>query len=262
MARNYFSKHTYTGINMVLMNCAPYPIPYFLTFQQAKMLGGSIRKGAKAEQVIYFNICYKDASNNTVTRDEAKSLKTSGQEVQILKFIKYYNVFNVQDLKGIELELPEVQLKNNEKIERCEDLISSMPNPPKLEQVNGNRAFYNPIADKVNMPDIRQFESSAEYYVTLFHEMSHATGHPSRLNRPTVTEFAPFGSKLYSIEELTAEMGASFLSAYCGIDYDSVTENSAAYIAGWLKRLKEDKTFIFKAAAEAQKAVDFIKGKD
>ena len=145
------------------------------------------------------------------------------------------------------------------RIEECDQIIKDMPNPPKFNFINADQPFYNPEFDIVNMPDIKQFENSAEYYATYFHELVHSTGHKSRLNRPGITDKeVKFGDKIYSEEELIAETGASFLCAHTNIDYDSITENSAAYLQGWLKVLKQDKRIIFKAAAEASKAVDLI----
>ena len=144
------------------------------------------------------------------------------------------------------------------KIAWCENIIENMPNSPELKSIDGNRAFYSPALDFVNMPDIKQFETPEDYYATFFHELTHATGHASRLAREEVMDPVTFGSKAYSREELVAEMGASFLCSTVQIDYDSITENSAAYLAGWLQVLREDSKFIFKAATEAQKAVNYI----
>ena len=108
------------------------------------------------------------------------------------------------------------------------------------------------------MPELAQFETAEGYYSTLFHELTHSTGHTSRLNREGITKLNPFGSVEYSKEELLAEMGASFLCAYAEIGNQPLNENSAAYLQGWLKVLKSDKKLIFKAAASAQKAMDYI----
>lgn len=258
LARNYATGHIYTGINMILMNTTPHPIPYFMTFNQIQEQGGKIRKGSKAEMVIYFNVYYKDGNDQTLSRPQAIAAREHGQEVQVLKFIKYYNVFNIADIEGITFDIPEITLKDNEQIERCEQIIATMPHRPELKQMDANRAFYAPLHDFVNMPDIRQFDSSQAYYATFFHELAHSTGHASRLAREEVMNPVEFGSKPYSREELLAEMAASFICASVHIDYDEITENSAAYLAGWLKVLKEDSKFIFKAAAEAQKAAHYI----
>lgn len=258
LARNYATRHIYTGINLILLNNTRHPIPYFMTFRQAKDRGGHIKKGAKAEMAIYFNVYYKDAFDRTLSKEEADSCKKTGEEIQILKFIKYYNVFNIADIEGIQFEIPEVSLRPNEKIAWCENIVENMPNSPELKHIDTDRAFYSPVYDFVNMPMIEQFETPEDYYATLFHELTHATGHISRLRREEVMNPQLFGSKPYSREELIAEMGASFLCASVQIDYDSIIENNVAYLAGWLKVLREDNRFIFKSAADAQKAVDYI----
>ncbi len=260
LARNYFTKNIYKGINAILMNNSEYPIPYFLSMKQANKLGGKVKKGAKADTVLCFKLTFKDETGKIITQEQATALKAAGQEVQTLRLLRYFNVFNISKIEGIDFKIPEVQLKDNEQIAKCENIIENMPNPPAIETVKADRAFYSPNLDRVNVPSIQQFENSSEYYCTLFHELTHATGHPNRLNRKGISELTFFGTKQYSKEELIAEMGAAFLSAHAGIDYEAITENSAAYIQGWLKVLKEDKHFIFGSAAQAQKAVDYILG--
>ena len=209
--------------------------------------------------VIYFNVYYKDGGDQTLTKEQARARSNTGEEIQVLKFIKYYNVFNIADIEGIDFEISEIELKPNEKIAMCECIIDQMPNRPTLRRVEGNsRAFYSPTYDFVVMPVIEQFETAEDYYATFFHELTHATGHASRLGREEVMTPQLFGTKPYSREELVAEMGASFLCSSVHIDYDHITENSAAYLAGWIQVLKEDSKVIFKAAAEAQKAADYI----
>lgn len=261
IARNYVSGRLYTGINYILMNNTGHPIPYFATFNQIKELGGTIKKGTEASMVIYFKMYYKDSDDKTLTPEVAKGRYKKGEEIKVLRFIRYYNVFNVGDIEGIEIDhsrFPEVKLTDNEKITRFEEIIMNMPNPPDLRQIDSNRAFYSPAQDFINMPSVGQFETSEHYYATYFHELIHATGHASRLARAEVMDFSGFGTIPYSKEELVAEMGASFLCSHTQIDYDSVVQNNASYLAGWLKVLKEDSRFIFKVSAEAQKAVEYI----
>ena len=258
LARNYVTRHIYTGINLILMNNTQHPIPYFMTWKQVKDMGGQVRKGTKAEMAIFFNVFYKDRFDRTISKEEAQIFRKKGDEIQVLKFIRYYNVFNIADVEGIQFRIPEIELNPNGKIVWCENIIENMPNRPELKSIDGNRAFYSPTLDFVNMPDIKQFETPEDYYATFFHELTHATGHASRLAREEVMCPEAFGSKPYSHEELVAEMGASFLCSSVNIDYDNIMENNAAYLAGWLKVLKEDSKFIFKAAAAAQKAVDYI----
>ncbi|MBK8243319.1 MAG: DUF1738 domain-containing protein [Saprospiraceae bacterium] len=258
LAKNYATGHVYTGINFILMNNTEHHVPYFMTYNQVKALDGKLKKGAKAQKVIFFNLIYKDQNNRVVNKDEATHLYNIGEEVKVLKFIKYYNVFNISDVEGIDFEISEIQLKPNEKIGKCESIVELMPKCPLIQHEKNNSAFYSPILDIVNMPKMEQFETSEEYYATLFHELVHSTGHATRLAREEVMNPHAFGSKAYSKEELVAEMGASFLCSSVQIDFDKIIENNVAYLAGWLKVLKEDSKFIFKVASEAQKGVDFI----
>lgn len=144
LARNYGTDHIYTGINLILMNNTMHPIPYFLTFNQAKEQGGRIKKDAKAEKVIYFDVYYKDGNDKTLTKEEAIQRRKNGEEIQILKFIKYYSVFNIEDIEGIEFEISEMGLKPNEKIAICESIIENMPNRPELRYMDANKAYYSP----------------------------------------------------------------------------------------------------------------------
>lgn len=258
LARNYATGHIYTGINAFLMNLTPHPIPYFMSFKQVKAQGGKIKKGASSEMVFFYTTYYKDENGQSISPDQYSVLCEAGGEPQRIAFLKYYRVFNIEDVEGIEIDIPQVELKEHEKIERCEAIVNNMPNAPEFIFEDANKAYYNPIRDVINMPDMAQFETAEEYYSTLFHEMTHATGHETRLNRKGIAEINIFDTKQYSKEELIAEMGASFLSAHTGINTADVTENSAAYLEGWLKVLKSDKKLIFKAAAKAQKAADYI----
>lgn len=258
VARNYATQHIYTGINFLLMNNTSHPIPYFLTFKQANKLGAKIRKGAKSEMVFYFHFSYKDHTNSKISYEEFKEGLSKGLDVRVLKFLKYYNVFNIEDIVGIEPCFNHVTLLPNEKIESCENIVLDMPNAPKLVAIDSDRAFYSPLDDVVNMPFLNQFTSAEAFYATLFHELVHSTGHESRLARKEVMNTSSFGSQPYSQEELVAEIGSSFLCSMVQIDHDSIVENSAAYLAGWLKILKQDSKFLFTAAANAQKAADHI----
>ena len=260
LARNYASGHIYTGINAVLMNLTKHPIPYFMTFKQAKAKGGKIRKGAKSEMVYFFKPLFKDKDENYISSEQAQTLKGMNQEVQVIPMLKYYNVFNIADVEGIEIDIPEIELKEHERIAKCDKVLNGMKNGPDFVFEDANRAYYNPLSDKLNLPAMGQFETAEDYYLVCFHELTHSTGHSSRLNRESFKQLSPFGSSEYSKEELIAELGASFLAAYTGIDLEPQTQNSASYLQGWLSALKGDKKLIFKAASQAQKAVDFILG--
>jgi antirestriction protein ArdC len=131
-----------------------------------------------------------------------------------------------------------------------------MPNAPVI-QYGGSKAFYSPPIDRITLPSPELFMSAEEFYATQFHEICHASGHPKRLNRSSIAEAAPFGSPSYAAEELIAEMGAAYLCAEAGIS-PPVVENQAAYISGWLGKLRKDRRLVVVAAAQAQKAVNYL----
>jgi antirestriction protein ArdC len=180
--------------------------------------------------------------------------------------LRYYTVFNVSQCDGLdESKIPVLAKRYNEieALEQCETVIEHMPKRPVITY-HEQRAYYSPSSDYVNMPRKESFDGSAEYYSTLFHELTHSTGHETRVNRKGVSgsdgSWSAFGSTPYAKEELVAEMGASFLCGICEIENKTI-DNSAAYIKSWLHKLKDDKKMVIIAAAQAQKAVDFILGK-
>lgn len=246
--RNLVSKRPYRGVNPFLLACCDFDSPYWLTFRQAKQLGGSVKKGEKSMPVVFWKW-------NEVEDRESGELR----EVPILR---YYNVFNLSqcDLPE-EKQPPKVEAKtfSFSPIELCEKVVAEMPQQPVIKNDTVS-AFYRPSSDEVHMPPTERFETATAYYSTLFHELTHATGHESRLNRDGICEVAEFGSRTYSKEELVAEMGAAFLCGHCSIE-DATIENSASYIQGWLKKLRGDSRLVVHAAAAAQKAADFILGR-
>ncbi len=143
-------------------------------------------------------------------------------------------------------------------LEDCEALVNAMPNPPA--RVPSDGAWYRPSTDTVGMPNRDTFHTSEGFYSTLYHELVHSTGHEKRVGRAEIQTHNAFGSEDYSKEELVAEMGAAMLCGMSGIEKLTLA-NSAAYIATWLKRLKDDSRLIISAASQAQKAADYILGK-
>lgn len=143
-------------------------------------------------------------------------------------------------------------------IEEAEKLIAGYADRPPIRFAPG-RAFYRPADDVVSVPPLTDYEQPEEYYSTVFHELLHSTGHQKRLDRPGITELAAFGDENYSKEELVAEIGAAMMCAVCGIDNTTI-ENSAAYINGWLRALKDDSRLIVQAAGKAQRAADYMQG--
>ena len=246
MPKNLVSKKEYQGVNVFLLSNMPYGSPYWLTFNQAKEKGGHIRKGEKSTPVIFWKILDKTATD--ASEEEGKNGK--------IPLLRYYSVFNVEQCEGIKVPESEEKVHVFSSIERAEEVIASMPIRPAI-QYGGNKASYRPSSDTVTLPPRHSFESPEEFYCCCFHELAHATGHETRLARKTVVEATGFGSNEYSKEELVAEMGAAFLCGYCGIEQKTI-ENSAAYIQGWQKVLKDEKKLLVHAAAQAKKAAYYI----
>ncbi|GAA4509481.1 zincin-like metallopeptidase domain-containing protein [Hymenobacter ginsengisoli] len=244
LPRNYATGRVYSGINLFLLHFSG-ALPFFMTFKQALALGGNVRKGAKGHQVVYYNISKRD--NQETGKEEKKP------------FLKYYTVFSVEDIEGIEFNLPEVPKQEFTPSEVAEGIVEAWDGKPAIQHLH-QRAYYSPSLDFVNMPKPETFTTSEGYYQTLFHELTHSTGHKSRLDRADLTAGDGKQSTSYAREELTAEMGASFLSAAAGIATEQTEENAVAYIQGWLERLKNDKQLVVKAASKAQAATRMILG--
>ena len=218
----------------------------YLTFKQVQAEGGKVRKGAKAQMVVFWKWI-------TVTDDETQEEK----EVPILR---YYNVFHIDQCEGLKAKhMPELPNTANAH-EIAEQIINSYTQREGVahHQSEGDRAFYRPSSDSITVPHMAQFTATAEYYSTVFHEMVHSTGHAKRLNRIDKTAF--FGSEAYSKEELIAEIGASALVNHVGLETEASFRNNTAYVQNWLTVLQNDKRFIVSAAGKAEKAVHMILG--
>lgn len=245
--RNLISGHRYRGINVFLLSCATHDSPHWLTFRQTKQLGGHVRKGEKSTPVVFWK---------WVERENPDSGK-----VEKFPLLRSYSVFNSEQCELPPEKVPTISaLPENdfEPIAECEQVVAGMPDAPAIRH-GGGSAFYRPANDTVQMPRRERFDEPDEYYSALFHELTHSTGHESRLKRPGIVDEIRFDSQSYSREELIAEMGAAFLCGHCGIE-NTVIDNSTAYIAGWLRRLSDDKRLVVHAAAASQKAADFILG--
>jgi antirestriction protein ArdC len=248
---NLDSGKKYRGVNVFLLATVAwatgYGSDYWLTFKQAQKLGGKVRKGEKSSLVVFWK--------QYDTKD-----KETGEDISI-PVLKHYNVFNAEQCEGIEppdAAIPDPNAEPFRPIQAAREITLGYPGMPKVIQT-GSRAFYRPSTDEITIPKPELFNAPEGFYATLFHETVHSTGHSKRLDRGLDTNLAPFGSIDYSKEELIAEMGAAFLAAAAGISPPTI-EQSAAYIAGWQKRLKGDKRLVVSAAASAQKAVDLILG--
>ena len=170
--------------------------------------------------------------------------------------LRHFTVFNAEQCDGVETPAVE-EIEDHDPIESAENIVASWVGRPEIKH-GGNRAFYSPMLDYVGMPERGQFDSAESYYTTLFHELAHSTGHESRLGRKSLIQPAPFGSEDYSQEELVAEFASAFLTGEAGIEVP--VERSASYLANWLQVLKNDRKMLVTAAAQAQKASDFVLG--
>lgn len=248
--QNLVSRKPYRGINILLLNSMGYASLYWVTFKQAQELGGYVKQGQKGCPVIFWRSI------------EVQNRETG--ETEHVPLLRYYTVFNLTQCEGIAAPAAENQIADHTPVQAAEKIVAGMPKCPEIQH-GLNRAFYSPVKDTVGMPQREQFKSAEDYYSVLFHELTHSTGHQSRLNRKGVSrsegKLAAFGTDPYAKEELVAEMGAAFLCGQAGI-VERTMDNSAAYIASWLERLKNDSKLVVQAAAQAQKAADFILGRN
>ena len=252
LPRNLVSKKPYRGINYFLLSASKFVSPLWLTMRQANELGGSVSRGEQSTIVIFWKV--DEQPDEEVTEANDKTLRRF--------LLRYYRLFNLEqcELPADVLDrLPKIETHEHDPIDAVELAIANMPQRPDL-QTAGSKAFYSSLSDRVTMPPRELFTSAEEYYATLLHELTHSTGHPKRLARETITEAAPFGSAVYSKEECIAEMGSAYLCAEAGISAP-VIANQAAYVAGWLRKLRDDRKLLVNAAAQAQKSADFILGR-
>jgi antirestriction protein ArdC len=253
LPRNLVSKKPYKGINYFLLSASKYVSPFWLTYRQATGLGGHVRKGEESTVVVFWKVegLKQGSENLDVEENDEKNRRRF--------LLKHYRVFNLEQCElpqAVLDKLPKIETHEHDRIEAAERIIAGMPNPPEIVR-GGSKAFYSSITDRITLPPRELFISAEEQMATTYRELSHAAGHPRRLNRKSITEAAPFGSPTYSFEEMIAETSAAYLCAEAGIS-PVVLENQAAYIAGWLKKLRDDRKLVVHAAAQAQKAADFI----
>lgn len=241
-AVSYTTGRPYSFLNqMMLLKGGEY-----ITFNQVKALGGKVKKGAKAQMVVFWKL-YKREDKET-------------QEEHTYPVLRWYNVFHLDDVEGIPSKLSnDMPVKHALQIAEVDAIIEdyAVRTDLTIEHSPQDRAFYRPSTDTVSLPLVEQFPETAEYYSTTFHELTHSTGHKSRLNREEIGR-GHFGDKAYSREELVAEIGASALMNYVGLETESSFQNSAAYIASWLKVLRDDNKMIVSASSRAEKAVNLI----
>lgn len=236
----------YRGINTLVLGCAPFADPRWLTWNAIQRLGGKVRKGERSRPIVFWKFWE--------VHDES-----TGEIIDRVPILRYYSVFNVEQTDGLRLTpLSDlIPTANHSPIAAAEAIVANMTQRPMIQH-GQQGAYYAPLLDKVGMPDRERFGRIEAYYSTLYHELAHSTGHSSRLNRDEVVKATRFGGEDYSREELVAEFTAAFLCNHAGID--STREQSAAYLGSWLKALRNDVRMAVWAAGRAQKAADYILG--
>lgn len=259
LPRNFATGQAYRGINVFLLGSHEFQSPYFLTFRQALELGGNVRRGEHGMLIV------KLGTWNPTQNDASKP---EGVDVTPARFLKVYTVFNACQVDGVSFPPPPAPpvFTPAEMAQKAQQIVDAMPQRPEIHE--GRKAYphYVPSIDTVEMPSRSTFPEEWRFYKTLFHELAHATGHVERLNRKSLTENRGFqaggaGRKIYCQEELVAEMTAAFLSFQSGIAEDD-HQSSAAYLHGWMEALRvgDHRTWLVRAAADAQRAADFILG--
>lgn len=247
-AFNRVSKKPYSILNQMLLK---YDGEY-ASFKQWKDLGGHIRKGEKSEIVVFWKMY------------PIKEKQDDGTEIiKTIPLLKYINVFHISQVDGVE-PLKQKVTHDIEPIDKAEKILNDYWNRENItiEHVKGDKAFYSPMFDKIQLPLFEQFKQSEEYYSTAFHESVHSTMKTSRCNRQEDRKgkVVSFGSEEYSKEELVAEVGSAQLMNMVGIETTKSFRNSTAYIQSWLKVLRNDNKFIVSASSKAEKAVNYILG--
>jgi antirestriction protein ArdC len=242
--RNAFDNRPYNGVNALLLGLSEYGDPRWATFKAIKAHGGHVRKGERSALVVFFKpleVEDPDAPNGKRT----------------VPLLRYFRVFNVEQTEGLDLP-PLGETRDVPGIDAADSVLAGYRDAPTVTH-GGSRACYSRVEDHVRMPAHDTFESSEAYYLTLWHELAHSTGHEARLARRDLADFERFGDASYSREELCAEIASSMVAARVGVVEPDI-EQSAAYVAGWLRALRDDRRMIVSAASRAQKAADWILG--
>ena len=258
---NPTSERAYRGGNAIHLMATSlqrgYEDPRWMTYKQASDNGWQVRRGEKGTQIEYWEA--KEASDKTQPspsdgRGDASTGNGNNASAEKSRFIhRVYTVFNAQQIDGIPPHAPK-QHTTFEAVQAGEQILNN--SGANIAHDQADRAFYSRSQDSIHLPPKDAFKDAAGYYGTALHELAHWTGHPSRLDRSTLTESYRFGDVNYAKEELRAELASVFLAAQRGIPHDP--EQHAAYVNSWIGALKRDKNEIFRAAHDASKATDFI----
>lgn len=259
--RSMATGKAYRGINVLLLGLMgdTYESNYWGTYKQVTQQGGQIRKGEKSTMITFWKAMkadVKDDAGNPVYENGVRKQKN-------WMMLRYFNVFNASQADwedGIPAKfIPSGENEHvpHDEAEKAMKAYFDREGTPSITY-GGDSACYAPKSDEIRMPAAVTFDSPDHFYSTAFHEMTHSTGHASRLNRPGITDFDGFATHSYGAEELVAEMGAAMLSATVGIE--NTLDASASYIQSWLTTIKGDPKMVVQAAGKAAKAVDYILG--
>ncbi len=247
--RNAISGRSYRGINLLLLGLTAleggFDDPRWLTYRQAQVKGGHVRRGEQGTQIVLWKWIERSDSD-------------TGEPQQHYPLLRLFTVFNVTQCEDLALPAYDGG-EPQDPLAEAEAIVASYASGPPVVH-DADSAYYIPSRDEVHLPPRESFRGAHGYYATLFHELAHSTGHQSRLNREGYQSSARFGSETYSREELVAEFAAAFLGQEAGTDPSRV-EQSAAYIASWLKALRDDRRLVVVAAGQAQRAADHILGR-
>lgn len=246
MHRNPVTDAVYSGINPILLMISAwrnnYDAPLWMTFRQAVSVGAKVRQGSKGTRLVFF----KEVASKTEKDKDGNPVKYA-----MAKGFTVFNVAQLEDLPAEYLDMPELR-PELERNERADAIVKASGAVVTV----GASPLYNKTRDYVQMPEQGHFEDDNTYYATLLHELTHWTSHESRLNRDYSKRYED-KQEAYGLEELTAEMGAAYLCADCGL-LDATVAEHVSYLDGWLKILKKDKCAIFTAASAAWKAYEHL----
>ena len=245
----------YRGVNVFLLALSGYGSPWWGTYEQIKKLGGQVRKGEKSTTVVFW-------TKKKITERDPDTGEEQEKNIFLLRFYRVFNAEQADDLPEKFFPVHHAQDEFDVHLAAQDVLDGYLSRESGLSlEHRGNQPQYRPDADSILLPRPKAFESPADYYDTAFHEAGHSTGHSSRLNRDEITSgYTHFGSNKYGREELVAEMTAAMINASVGIDSAKINTNNAAYVAGWLSKIKGDSHLVIQAAGRAQRAADRILG--
>ena len=260
LAKNFYSGHQYRGINWLLLNLmTTHEIPFYLTWNQIQRLGGNVIRGKKADEVFYFNSYYRNQAGDLISVVQAQQMEARHEEVQRISYLKKHCVFNITCTRGLMWEEPE-EKHQKDVISHCDLILDAIKERPIIKHQKEFDAYYDPVLDHIVLPQFKVFNDPETYYLLLFHNLIHWTGHIKRLGRFAIMDRTLGNHLIYTEEGLIAELGACMLTAIVGIEQLTQLEEESDHVSAWVQAMEEDKRFIFRAASRAQQAVDYILG--